>query len=304
MGEQRHRRRHRARHRRRDWPWAVIFLAPALAAFGLWVFYPLGRTVYLGTQRSDPFGLRTEYVGFDQYREVLESSQFHNSVKVTVAYVLISVPVALVLGTALAVLANTQLRGMRVFRAIFSSTVASSVAVSALLWFVLLQPSVGLINRFLERIGRDPVDLLNDPDRALYAVSATTIWQNLGVVFVTVIAGLQAMPEELHEAARVDGHGGWSRFRHVTVPMISPTLLFTIVVLTIRAFQTFGEIDLLTQGGPNDHTNVLTYALYTAVFKDRDPGGGAALAVVLFVIILLLTLVQFRFLEKRVHYAS
>ena len=290
--------------RRRDWPLAALLLAPALVAFATWVFYPLGRTIWLGTQRSDPFGLRTEYVGLDQYREVLDSSQFHNSLKVTFAYVIISVPIALVLGLALAVLANTQLRGMRFFRTVFSSTVASSVAVSALLWFVLLQPSFGVVNQFLRSIGREPVDLLNDPDRALFAVSATSVWQNLGIVFVTVIAGLQAMPEELHEAARVDGHGAWSRFRNVTVPMISPTLLFTTVVLTIRAFQTFGEIDLLTQGGPNERTNVLTYALYTTVYKERDPGGGAALAVVLFVIIMLLTMVQFRFLEKRVHYAS
>jgi ABC-type sugar transport system permease subunit len=290
--------------RRRDWPWAVVFLAPALVAFATWVFYPLGRTIWAGTQRSDPFGLRTEYVGLDQYREVLDSSQFHNSLEVTFTYVIISVPIALLLGLGLAVLANTQLRGMRLFRTIFSSTVASSVAVSALLWFVLLQPSIGVVNQFLKSIGREPVDFLNDPDRALFAVSATSIWQNLGIVFVTVIAGLQAMPEELHEAARVDGHGAWSRFRNVTVPMISPTLLFTTVVLTIRAFQTFGEIDLLTQGGPNERTNVLTYSLYTTVYKERDPGGGAELAVVLFVIILLLTMVQFRFLEKRVHYAS
>jgi sn-glycerol 3-phosphate transport system permease protein len=282
----------------------MVFLAPALAAFAVWVFYPLGRTVWLGTQRSDPFGLRTEYVGFDQYREVLESSQFRNSLEVTLAYVAITVPVALVLGLGLALLANTQLRGMRVFRTIFTSTVASSVAVSALLWIVLLQPSVGIVNQFLESIGREPVDFLNDPDRALFAVSATSIWQNLGIVFVTVIAGLQAVPEELHEAARVDGHGAWSRFRNVTIPMISPTLLFTTVVLTIRAFQTFGEIDLLTQGGPNERTNVLTYSLYTTVYKERDPGTGAALAIVLFVIILILTLLQFRFLEKKVHYAG
>lgn len=293
----------RPRHRR-DWPWAVVFLAPAFAAFALWVFYPLGRTVWLGTQRSDPFGLRTEYVGFDQYREVLESSHFHNSLKVTFAFIAISVPIALVLGLGLAVLANAQLRGMRVFRTIFTSTVASSVAVSALLWVVLLQPSVGIVNQFLEKIGREPVDFLNDPDRALFAVSATTIWQNLGIVFVTVIAGLQAVPDELHEAARVDGHGVWSRFRNVTVPMISPTLLFTTVVLTIRSFQTFGEIDLLTQGGPNERTNTLTYSLFTTVFKERDPGAGAALAVVLFVIILVLTLIQFRLLERRVHYAG
>jgi len=294
----------RRMRRRRDWPWALVLLAPALAAFAMWVFYPLGRTVWLGTQRSDPFGLRTEYVGLDQYREVLGSSDFHNSLKVTFEFVLISVPVALVLGVALAILANAQMRGMRFFRTVFSSTVASSVAVSALLWFVLLQPQLGVVNQFLKSIGREPVDLLNDPDRALFAVSATAIWQNLGIVFVTVIAGLQAMPEELHEAARVDGHGGWSRFRHVTIPMISPTLLFTTVVLTIRAFQAFGEIDLLTQGGPSDHTNVLTYALYTTVFKNHDPGTGAAFAVVLFVIILLLTMLQFRFLERRVHYAN
>jgi ABC-type sugar transport system permease subunit len=290
--------------RRRDWPWAVILLAPVLAVFAMWIFYPLGRTVWLGTQRSDPFGLRTEYVGFDQYREVLGSSDFRNSVKVTVYFVLISVPIALVIGVGLAVLANAQMKGMRFFRTVFSSTVASSVAVSALLWFVLLQPSLGIVNQFLKSIGRDPVDLLNDPHRALFAVSATTVWQNLGIVFVTVIAGLQAMPEELHEAARVDGHGSWSRFRHVTIPTISPTFLFTTVVLTIRSFQTFGEIDLLTQGGPGDHTNVLTYSLYTTVFKDRDPGAGAALAVVLFAIILVLTLAQFRLLERRVHYAS
>jgi sn-glycerol 3-phosphate transport system permease protein len=290
--------------RRRDWPWAVVFLAPAFVAFAMWIFYPLGRTIWLGTQRSDPFGIRTEYVGLDQYREVLRSSDFHNSLKVTFAFVLLSVPIALVLGVALAVLANTQLRGMRFFRTVFSSTVASSVAVSALLWFVLLQPSIGVVNQFMRSIGREPVDLLNDPDRALFAVSATSVWQNLGIVFVTVIAGLQAVPAELHEAARVDGHGAWSRFRHVTIPMISPTLLFTTVVLTIRAFQTFGEIDLLTQGGPNDRTNVLTYALYTTVFKDHDPGVGAAFAVVLFVIILLLTLLQFRLLERRVHYAN
>jgi ABC-type sugar transport system permease subunit len=218
--------------------------------------------------------------------------------------VVLSVPLALALGLALAVLANAQMKGMRFFRTVFSSTVASSVAVSALLWFVLLQPSIGVVNQFLRSIGRQPVDLLNDPDRALFAVSATAIWQNLGIVFVTVIAGLQAVPAELHEAARVDGHGGWSRFRHITIPMISPTLLFTTVVLTIRAFQTFGEIDLLTQGGPSNHTNVLTYALYNTVFKDHDPGVGAAFAVVLFVIILLLTMLQFRLLERRVHYAN
>jgi len=169
---------------------------------------------------------------------------------------------------------------------------------------VLLQPSIGMVNQFLRAIGRQPVDVLNDPHRALFAISATTIWQNLGIVFVIMIAGLQSMPQELHDAARVDGHGALSRFRHVTVPAMSPMLMFTVIVLTIRAFQTFGEVDLLTHGGPGDHTNLLSYSLYTTAFKDRDPGSGAALAVVLFAVIFALTMVQFRFLERRVHYAS
>ncbi len=296
--------RRERRARWRDTRWAIVFLVPALALFALWVFYPLGRPVWLGTQRSDPFGIRREYVGFDQYREVLTSSSFRNSLKVTLAYVAISVPIAIVLGLALALLANTHLRGMRFFRTVFSSTVASSVAVSAMLWYVLLHPSIGMVNQFLRSIGRSPVDFLNDPHRALFAISATAIWQNLGFVFVTMLAGLRALPEELQDAAQVDGHGAWSRFRHVTVPLMSPTLMFIVVVLTIRAFQTFGEVDLLTHGGPGDHTNVLAYALYTTAFKERDPGGGAALAVVLFVFIFLLTLAQFRVLERRVHYAS
>ena len=231
---------------------------------------------------SDPFGLRTEYVGLEQYRDVLSSSQFRNSLKVTVAYVAISVPVALLLGLGLAVLANAQLRGMRFFRTVFSSTVAISVAVSSLLWFVLLQPTLGMVNQFLRSIGRATIDPLNDPDRALFAVSATTIWQNLGIIFITMIAGLQSLPEELHEAAKVDGHGAWSRFRHVTVPMMSPTIVFATVVLMIRSFQTFGEIDLLTGGGPHERTNVLVYALYSTVFQGARsrPWGGAGRRVV------------------------
>lgn len=290
------------RQRRRDWPRAALFLLPSLALFAVWVFYPLARSAYLGTQQSDLFGIRTEYVGLDQYRDVLGSEEFRNSLWVTIKFVGLTVPTALVLGVGLAVLANTHLRGMRFFRTVFSSTVATSVAVASLLWFVLLQPSVGIINQFLESIGREPIDLLNDPGKALFAVSATTVWQNLGIVFVTVIAGLQSVPAELGEAAAVDGHRAWSRFRRVTLPMLSPTLLFTTTVLTIRAFQTFGEIDLLTRGGPEESTNVLTYALSRTA--KTDPGNAAAYAVVLFAVILALTLAQFVLLDRRVHYTG
>jgi ABC-type sugar transport system permease subunit len=292
-------------HHRREWPLAALLLLPSVAVFAVWVVYPLGRTVWLGFYRQDPFGLHRTYVGTAQYRDVLTSGEFRHSLWVTALFVLLTVPTSLVLGLALAVLANQKVRGIRVFRTIFSSTVATSVAVASLLWLVLLHPSIGVFNQFLKSIGRQPVDLLNDSRTALVAVSATTVWQNLGLVFVVMIAGLQSIPDELHEAAKLDGHGAWSRFRHVTVPLLSPTIMFALVVLTIHAFESFGQIDLLTpEGGPQKSTNVLVYSLYNTVQKTRDPGLASAQAIVLFVIILALSILQFRFLERRVHYAS
>lgn len=284
---------------------AALLVLPSMVLFGVWVFYPLVRTVWLGFYRQDPFGIHRTWVGFDQYREVLTSDDFHHSIWVTAVFVALTVPASLIAGLGLALLANQRLRGMRVFRTVFSSTVATSVAVASMLWLVLLHPSLGVFNHFLRSIGRDPVDFLNDPDTALLAVSATTVWQNLGLVFIVMLAGLQSIPDELHEAARLDGHGAVSRLRHVTLPLLSPTLLFALTVLMISAFQAFAQIDLLTPGGgPLESTNVLVYSLYTTVHKTRDPGLAAAQAVVLFVIILVLSIVQLRLLERRVHYAS
>jgi ABC-type sugar transport system permease subunit len=293
------------RRSRHDWLLALLLLAPSLVLFAAWEFYPLGRTAWLGLYRQDPFGLHRTYVGFDQYREVLTSGDFRHSLWVTMVFVVLTVPASLVAGLALALLANQRLRGMRVFRTIFTSTVATSVAVASMLWLVLLHPSLGVFNHFLRSIGHEPVSFLTNPDTALVAVAATTVWQSLGLVFIVMLAGLQSIPDELHEAARLDGHGAWSRLRHVTLPLLSPTLLFAFVVLLINAFQAFAQIDLLTPGGgPLKSTNVLVYSLYTTVHHSRDPGLAAAQAMVLFAIILVLSIAQFRYLERRVHYAT
>jgi sn-glycerol 3-phosphate transport system permease protein len=181
--------------------------------------------------------------------------------------------------------------------------VATSVAVA---WHVadLLNPSIGVINYGLKESGIEPINWLNDPDWALPAVSLTTIWLNLGFTFIVILAGLQTIPEELHESAKIDGAGSISRFFNVTLPMLSPTLLFSIVVLTINAFQSFGQIDLLTQGGPLDRTNVIVYSIYTEGFRNFNEGVAAAQGVALFAIVLTLTLIQFRFLERRVFYGN
>ena len=145
---------------------------------------------------------------------------------------------------------------------------------------------------------------LNDTRWALPAVSLTTIWLNLGFTFIVILAGLQTIPQELHESASVDGAGAVSRFFNVTLPMLSPTLLFAVVVLTINAFESFGQIDILTQGGPLNRTNVIVYSIYTQGFRNLNEGVAAAQGLALFVIVLGLTLAQFRFLERRVFYGG
>jgi sn-glycerol 3-phosphate transport system permease protein len=284
-------------------PLALLLLAPSLVVFGVFVFYPMARTVWLGFYQEDPFGGRF-YVGWDQYADVLQSSEFRHSLLVTFQFTLITVGFGLVIGVALANLAHQRLKGITVYRTIFSSTVATSVAVSSLIWLVLLNPAIGIINQFLESVGREPVTWLRDPDTALFAVAATTIWQNLGITFIIMIAGLQSIPDDLYESARVDGASAWMQFRHVTIPMLSPTIMFASVILSIKAFQSFGQIDILTQGGPDDATNVIVYSIFQEAFENRNAGVASAQAVVLFLIVLVLTLVQFRFFERRVHYAG
>ncbi len=302
---------------------ALPFLAPSLILFGTFIFYPLAKSVYLGFFISNPFGTRQVYVGFDQYVDVLTSSSFISSLLVTGTFALYTVVPAIAIGTFLAVLANQKLPGIVIFRTIFSSTLAASVAIAAVLWLVLLHPTIGVMNEMLASIGVPEVSWLQDggwavnehqgvvdqvgswfidPNWALISVSLTTIWMNIGLFTIIVLAGLQTIPDELYESASVDGAGRWSQFWHVTLPMLSPTLFFASVIGTIFAFQSFGQIDILTRGGPVDASNVLLYSIYTDGFENFQKGAASVEAIALFLIMLVLTLAQFRLLAGRVFY--
>jgi sn-glycerol 3-phosphate transport system permease protein len=281
---------------------ALLFLAPSLVIFGAFVFYPLFKALYLGFYETDPFGNQGDFVGLDQYRNVLTSESFRHSLWITFLFALYTVPAGILLGLALALLANQKLPGISIFRILFSSTVATSVAVASLMWLTLLNPSVGLLNYLLVETGQPRIDWLNDLDWALPAVSATTIWLNLGLAFIVILAGLQAIPEELYESARVEGAGSWSVFWHVTLPMLSPTLFFVSVVGTILAFQSFGQIHILTRGGPLDATTVIVYSIWQDAFQRFNYGVASVQAVALFLLVLSLTVIQIRFLERRVFY--
>ena len=279
--------------------WADVL---SLAIFSVFVFYPFFKNFYLGFYRTPPFpGLPQRFVGFDQYREILTSSYFTNSMRVTITFAILTVPTGIVLGLLLAVLANQQLRGIGWYRTIFSSTVATSVAVASVIFGTLLNPQVGLLPWL--GITTNP-SILDNPRWALLAVAVTTIWQNLGLSFIVMSSGLQAIPDEIMEASEVDGAGPVRRFVRVTLPLLSPTVFFAVVVGSIVAFQSFGQIDLLTQGGPIQKTNVLTYAIYQALRGEQNEGKAAVLAVALFLVTLVLTVAQMRILERRVHYGD
>ena len=301
------RRRRGMGRRRREALLGLALILPALVIFCVFIFYPFLKNFELALYRTAPFpGLPDVYVGLQQIGDVLGSAQFWNSLWVTVLFAILTVPIGIALGLGLAVLAHQKLKGMSVYRTIFSSTVATSVAVASVIFGTLFNAQVGL----LPWLGVDPkIPFLDNPNTvlgvfpvALVAVAGVTIWQNLGLSFILMSAGLQAVPDDLLEAAEVDGAGSWSRFRNVTLPMLSPTIFFAVIIGGIFAFQTFGQIDLLTQGGPDEKTNVLTYFIVDELRAQKNTGKAAVLAIALFVITLALTLFQLRFLEKRVNY--
>jgi sn-glycerol 3-phosphate transport system permease protein len=297
---------HRLRTRRRkEAMLAYGLLVPALVLFGVFSFYPFFRNFKLMLYETPPVpGLPEHYVGLHQIGSTLTSTQFTQSLVTTLIFVVLVIPISLILGLALAVAAHRKLRGMAVYRLIFSSTVVSSVAVASVVFGTLLNPVVGL----LPWLGINPnPPALESTTWALPAVALITIWQFLGLAFIIMLAGLQSVPDELLEAARIDGANAWTRFWRMTVPLLSPTIFFAVVVSTIYAMQAFGAIDILI--GPMNaarlHTNVLIYNIVNtnSPALGNNTGQAAVMATVLFLITLGMTLLQMRFLERRVSYA-
>ena len=280
-------------------------LAPSVALFGVFVFYPFAKNFQLPffqESTGSSFGAfargAKKWVGWQQYREVLGSVEFRHSLWITVKFVVMTVPAGIALGLLLAVVAHQRLRGITVFRTIFSSTVASSAAVASTVFFTLIGTESGL---WKFRIHGH--SLLEDRTWALPALALVAIWQSLGLSFIVMSSGLQAIPDDLLEAACVDGAGAARRFFRVTLPLLSPTVYFATIVGLISAFKTFTEIDLLTpDGGVAKSTDVLAFHIKKEAFDSGRPGRAAVFAIGLFVVVLMLTLVQTR-MERRVHYA-
>jgi len=268
----------------------------------VFLFYPMLKSIYLSMQLTDPRGRVVEFVGLENFTELFTSEKFVNSLGVTLLFVLLTVPTGIALALGLAALTHNKLRGMKLFKFAFSLPVAISVGTGSVIWMMLYHPTLGVLNYFLSLIGVEPINWLTSPSWALISVSIVTVWMNLGFNYIVLMGGLQGVPEDIYDSAKIDGSGPLRTFFRVTLPLVSPTLFFVTVVSVIGAFQVFGQIHILTKGGPVNSTDVVVFNIYQDAFVNFNFGTGSAQALVLFAIILILTFVQFKVLERKVHY--
>jgi sn-glycerol 3-phosphate transport system permease protein len=282
---------------------AMLFLSPSLLIFISFVFVPLLKTIQLSLFLTDPIGRMVTFTGLENYQRVASEPDLLNSLRVSLTFTIYVVPSTILLALFLAVLSNVRLRAVSVFRVIFSSTIAVSGATASLIFLFMFNPANGVLNYLLDLVGLPRVQWLVSDATALISVSGLTVWLQLGFCTIILLAALQGISQELYESATIDGAGFWESFRHITVPMISPTIFFLIVVQSLNALQTFTQINILTRGGPLDSTNVLVYLIYRAFYFNNQYGIAATFSVVLFVIMLVLTIIQFGVLERRVFYS-
>lgn len=277
---------------------AYLYLVPSLLIFAVFLFYPFLKTLYLSLFMTNKMGQAKLFVGLQNYTDLLRSASFLNSLKVTLIFVVIVVFGSMVLGLTAAVLCNRAFPGIRAFSTAYALPMAIASSSAAMIFKIMLHPAVGIVNKLL---GLD-INWLNDPATALYCVAILTAWLNSGINFLYFSAGLGNIDETIYERASVDGASGVQQFFSLTLPGLSPIMFYTLVVNIIQAFQSFGQIKLLTEGGPSESTNVIVYSIYRDAFFNYRFGNASAQSVILFVIIMLITLVMFRLEKKGVSY--
>jgi ABC-type sugar transport system permease subunit len=287
---------------------ALLYMAPALLLFLAFTYVPFFRSIWLSLNVTDPTGEISRFNGIDYYARVLNldgsgRSEYLRSIWTTVYFSLMVVPAGIVVAVALAVMAAVKLRGISFFRTIFTSTVAISVASASVIWALIYNPGIKMTAWLVDLLGLKTQGVLLDPATALPAVAFMTIRSNLGFNFIIVLAGIQAIPQDFYDSSRIDGASGWTTFRYITLPLLTPTLMFLVIITTINAFQAFTQFNvLIANEGPNGSTNVMVFSLFNAFFINNRYGFASAIAVVLFVVLLVLSLVQFKLIERRVHY--
>ncbi len=278
-----------------------LFITPAAVIFFLFIFAPMGVAFFVSLQRWNMMS-SMQFVGFENYVRMLTSEQFWNAFRVSILYVIGTVPITVGLGVVLAIMLNNILHAVSVFRILIYLPVITSMAAAAIVFQYIFEPTFGLANHILQTLGLPRLMWLNDPNQALIAVIIVGIWKRVGYNTIILLAGLQAIPSFYYEAATIDGASNLQMVRRITIPLLSAVTFFVTVMQIIASMRVFTSIVIMTAGGPARGTDVLPYFLYRNAFQYFRMGYASAIAYFLFSVIFLFTLVQFTFGEKRVHY--
>ena len=282
-------------------PLWIIYLLPSMLIFLIFTFYPFVKTLITSFFATTNTGALTQFVDIQNYIALFTNPKYLQNLGNTFLYLLLTVPLTVIIALLLAVLSCSNLPGMGVFRTIFSSTMGISVAAGSVFWNLLFHPTAGLLNHIVMTLGGKPVGWLTDANCALLSVSAVSIWMNLGFSYLVLMGGLKNIDDSHYESVEIVGGGFFYRLFKVTIPLISPSLFFVLTTALIGAFQSFGLIDMLTAGGPNN-TNLLVYRLYKDAFVNFRIGSASAQGVVLFLLILLVSQLQTKLTERLVTY--
>lgn len=274
------------------------FVGPFLLLYGLILIWPLLMGLALSFQRADLFGAR-QWIGLGNFATALVDPVFHQAIGNTLLLAVLIVPSLTVLALGLALALNRATRRAAVLRAIFFASSVLSVTIVTLIWRFILTPDAGLLAVIAERLGRSPLPFLSDPDLVLPAIALATIWWSLGFPVMLILAGLQQVPDDLYEAAALDGAGRWTTLWHITLPSIRRTLLLVVMLQTAAQLQLFGQAQLLTSGGPGGASRTMVLNIFEVAFARWELGYASALAQLLFALILLITALQYRLVTRR-----
>ena len=281
-------------------PWVLI--APQVVVITLFFFWPAAQALLQSVQQSDAFGTSVEWVGLENFRNLWNDETYLASFYTTAIFSSLVALAGLSISLLLAIFADRVVKGALAFKTLLIWPYAVAPAVAGVLWLFMFAPSVGVVSYWLRAMGVDWNHLLNS-NHAMTLVVMAAVWKQISYNFLFFLAGLQSIPKSLIEAAAIDGARPWLRFWTIVFPLLSPTTFFLLVINIVYAFfDTFAIIDAATQGGPGKDTAILVYKVYFDGFKAMDLGGSAAQSVVLMVIVVALTVVQFRFVEKKVNY--
>jgi len=286
----------------KGWGLPAILLAPQLLIVLIFFYWPSVRAVFSSFFLEDAFGQSAEFVGLENFERLFADSDYADSFGITIVFSVLVTSIGLSVSLVLAWFADRAIKARYVFRTMLIIPYAVSAAVAAVLWSFLFAPSVGVVAHWLIKQGLAWNYLVN-ANHAMALIVMTAVWKQISYNFIFFLAGLQAIPRSMFEASAIDGAGPFKTFFYVTLPLLSPTAFFLLVVNVVYAFfDTFGIIDASTGGGPGTSTSILVYKVYHDGFKSLDLGSSSAQSVILMILVVLLTIVQFRFIERRVHY--